>query len=177
VPVDDENTLSVTWAFRRVPKEREPYVQARVPYWYGPLKDARGEWIVSHVMNQDFVAWVGQGPITDRTQENLGRSDIGIARVRKRLLADVEAVAAGEDPKGLIRDPALNQCVRLPMVGRNELISGYTMEQLLGNASLNRVHTRYHLQFGQPEAVAREYEEAMGFEFSREGFVDKGRDA
>lgn len=173
VPVDDENTLSVTWAFRRVPKEREPYVQQRVPYWYGPIKDAKGEWITSHVMNQDFVAWVGQGPITDRTKENLGRSDIGIARIRKRLLADVDAVAAGNDPKGLIRDPALNECVRLPLVGRNELMSGYTMNELLANTSLNRVHTRYHLQYGQPEAVAREYEEAMGFTFHRGGFVER----
>lgn len=173
VPVDDENTLSVTWAFRRVPKEREPYVQQRVPYWYGPIKDSRGEWIVSHVMNQDFVAWVGQGPITDRTKENLGRSDIGIGRMRKRLLADVEAVAADQDPKGLIRDPAVNQCVRLPMVGRDELVSGYTMDALLNNPALNRVHTRYHLQFGQPESIAREYEEAMGFTLNREGFVER----
>lgn len=173
VPVDDENTLSVTWAFRRVPKEREPYVQTQIPYWYGPIKDDRGDWIVSHVMNQDFVAWVGQGPITDRTKENLGRSDIGIVRIRKRLLADVEAVTAGQDPKGLIRDPALNRCVRLPLVGREELISGYTMDQLLNNPALNRVHTRYHLQFGQPESVARQYEEAMGFTFNRGGFVER----
>ena len=27
VPIDDENTLSVTWHFSRVPNEREPYVQ------------------------------------------------------------------------------------------------------------------------------------------------------
>ena len=26
-------------------------------------------------MNQDFVAWVGQGAIADRTQEHLGESD------------------------------------------------------------------------------------------------------
>ena len=31
VPMDDEHTLSVTWAFSRVPKEREPYVQERDP--------------------------------------------------------------------------------------------------------------------------------------------------
>ena len=34
VPIDDENTFSVTWAFNRVPKEREPYVQGPIPYWY-----------------------------------------------------------------------------------------------------------------------------------------------
>ena len=40
VPIDDENTLSVTWAFTRVPKEREPYVQGKIPAWYGPVQDA-----------------------------------------------------------------------------------------------------------------------------------------
>ena len=30
VPIDDENTLSITWTFSRVPKEREPYVQEGV---------------------------------------------------------------------------------------------------------------------------------------------------
>ena len=33
VPIDDENTLSITWTFSRVPKEREPYVQNRIPTW------------------------------------------------------------------------------------------------------------------------------------------------
>ena len=42
VPVDDENTLSVTWFFTRVPTESEPYVQNRIPTWYGPIKDADG---------------------------------------------------------------------------------------------------------------------------------------
>lgn len=60
----------------------------------------------------------------------------------------------------MIRDPAVDQCVRLPMVGRDELVSGYTMDALLNNPALNRVHTRYHLQVCQPESIAREYEEA-----------------
>ena len=60
VPIDDENTLSITWAFSRVPKEREPYVQDRIPTWQGPIADEKtGRWITSHVMNQDFVTWVG----------------------------------------------------------------------------------------------------------------------
>ncbi|MFX8731677.1 hypothetical protein ABTM48_21280, partial [Acinetobacter baumannii] len=78
-PVDDENTLSVTWHFTRVPREAEPYVQDRIPTWHGPLRDPQtGEWITTHVMNQDFAAWVGQGRIADRAQENLSQSDRGI---------------------------------------------------------------------------------------------------
>jgi 5,5'-dehydrodivanillate O-demethylase oxygenase subunit len=33
-------------------------------------------------MNQDFVGWIGQGTITDRRREHLGRSDRGIIMMR-----------------------------------------------------------------------------------------------
>src|SRR5947199_146385 len=74
VPVDDENTLSVAWFFMRVPKGREPYVQDSVPTWVSPIKDENGRWITSHVINQDIIAWVGQGRIADPTKENIGQS-------------------------------------------------------------------------------------------------------
>ena len=84
VPIDDGRTLSVTWAFNPVPLDRQPYKQERIPYWYGPIKEPEtGRWITTHVMNQDFVPWVGQGEIADRTQEHLGRSDAGVAMLRK----------------------------------------------------------------------------------------------
>ena len=86
VPVDDENMLSVTWSFIRVPKEAEPYEQKRIPAWTSPIRDvATGRWITSHVVNQDIVAWVGQGAIADRTKENLGASDRGVSMLRKQL--------------------------------------------------------------------------------------------
>jgi len=81
VPVDDENTLSVTWAFSRVPREQEPYVQEKILAWHGPVRDAvTGRWGSSHVMNHDFIAWIGQG--TDSTEEHLGTSDRGILMLR-----------------------------------------------------------------------------------------------
>jgi 5,5'-dehydrodivanillate O-demethylase oxygenase subunit len=172
VPVDDENTLSVTWAFRRVPKDREPYVQQTVPYWYGPIKDEHGRWITSHVMNQDFLAWAGQGRITDRTQENLGMSDAGIVKMRQRLQRDLTAVDEGRDPLGLIRDLSMNHAVRLPMINRQEMATGITLKEILADPSLKRVHTKYHLQYGQPESVTRAYEQAMGFSLDKSGFVE-----
>ena len=105
VPVDDENTLSVAWFFVRVPKGREPYVQNSVPTWVSPIKGDDGRWITSHVINQDIVAWVGQGAIADRTKENLRSSDIGITMMRQRFFEELEAIEAGRDPKGVIRDP------------------------------------------------------------------------
>jgi len=148
VPVDDENTLSVAWFFMRVPKGREPFVQTRVPTWRSPIKDANGRWITSHVMNQDFVAWVGQGTIADRTQEHLGESDRGVIMIRKRLLDDLEAVAAGKDPMATIRDPAVNHRVPLPIIGgANRLVTASRPP-------------RFPFLAGQPAEVQAEFEKA-----------------
>jgi 5,5'-dehydrodivanillate O-demethylase oxygenase subunit len=165
VPVDDENTLSVTWMFHRVPTSREPYVQKRVPYWKGPVKDQHGNWITSHVLNQDIVAWVGQGRIADRTQEHLGRSDGGIVMLRRCFEENLQKVARGEDPKGLIRDPARNVCVELPIKHRELFTSSMTLEQsrAVSRSLAYRINEpAYQHQVGQPEDVKREYQIAMG---------------
>lgn len=164
VPVDDENTLSVTWCFSRVPKERDPYVQERIPAWHGPVKDPNtGRWISSHVMNQDFIAWIGQGKIADRSKEHLGTSDQGILKVRKRFLNDLDALAEGKDPKGVIRDAETNRCVALPIAERRAATEGLTREELLKHPFLSQeLVGGYPFQAGQPEEVRRLYREAMG---------------
>lgn len=105
VPIDDESTLSVTWKYTRVPKEREPCVQKSIPTLNGPIKDADGKWIDTHVMNQDFLAWVGQGVIADRTTEHLGASDCSIVAIRRRFFEELETIAAGGEAEGILRDP------------------------------------------------------------------------
>jgi 5,5'-dehydrodivanillate O-demethylase len=163
VPVDDENTLSVTWAFTRVPREREPYVQQRIPAWHGPIKDAAGRWISSHVMNQDFVAWIGQGAIADRTREHLGSGDRGVILLRQRLLNDLEAIGRGEDPKGIIRDPAANVRIPLPVAERRYLTESLGREELLRHPILGKQYQgEYPFQAGQPEEVREAYAQAMG---------------
>ncbi|HXX21451.1 MAG TPA: aromatic ring-hydroxylating dioxygenase subunit alpha [Candidatus Acidoferrum sp.] len=164
VPIDDENTLSVTWCFTRVPKEREPYVQERIPGWRGPVRDSEtGRWISSHVMNQDFIAWIGQGAITDRTREHLGTSDAGIIMLRQQFLKDIEAISQGKDPKATIRDPETNRCVALPIADRKRLVEGVSAEETargpLGSA---RLATDYIFQAGQPPEVRKAYAAAMG---------------
>jgi 5,5'-dehydrodivanillate O-demethylase len=164
VPIDDEHTLSVTWKYTRVPKGREPYVQDSIPTWYGPLTDADGKWIDTHVMNQDFLAWVGQGVIADRTQERLGASDRGIVAIRRRFFEEMEAVAAGAEAKGTIRDLARNVRVPLPMMDRAQVLEGYTTEQILASPRMKLFYTTYIFQAGQPEAVRQAFSQAMGIE-------------
>jgi 5,5'-dehydrodivanillate O-demethylase len=162
-PIDDENTLSVTWCFSRVPREREPYAQERIPAWHGPVRDAEtGRWISSHVLNQDFFAWMGQGTIADRTQEHLGSSDAGIIMLRQRFLKDIDAIARGEDPKATVRDAQMNRCISLPIADRKGLVEGRTLEEIskhpLGSGQL----TDYVFQAGQPREVRKAYADAMG---------------
>ncbi|HJZ18058.1 MAG TPA: aromatic ring-hydroxylating dioxygenase subunit alpha, partial [Stellaceae bacterium] len=164
VPIDDENTLSITWTFSRVPKEREPYVQNRIPTWQGPIADPNtGRWITSHVMNQDFVTWVGQGRIADRSQEYLGPSDSGVVMIRRRFLRDLDAVARGEDPKAVIRDPARNRTILLPVADRLPLIDGLTRAEMLRDPLSRRGLEGYIFQTGQPPEVRDAFLAAMGF--------------
>jgi 5,5'-dehydrodivanillate O-demethylase len=162
VPVDDENTLSVVWSFIRVPKECEPYEQKTIPSWTAPVRDGAGRWITSHVINQDIAAWVGQGRIADRTKENLGASDRGIMMLRRQLFADIEAVAAGKDPKGVIRDPEKNRRIELPNIGRNLYIDGMTRAQYREHPFWKNLLADFRWHAGQPEEVRRAFREAMG---------------
>ena len=166
VPIDDGNMLSVGWFFDRVPNEMEPYQQDRIPYWVSPIKDALTDrWITSHIMNQDFVAWVGQGTVADRTQEHLGESDRGVIMMRRRILEDAERVARGEEPKAVIRDAEKNRLVRLPIIGRDFFVNGSskveseTSRQRTPGLPLRR---EFPFLVGQPEEIRAAYRRAMG---------------
>ncbi len=114
-------------------------------------------------MNQDFVAWVGQGTIADRTQEHLASSDRGILMLRKRFLGDLEAIAKGEDPKAVVRDAEVNRCVQLPIAERKILTEGLTREELVKHPIHGRQLTEgYPFQQGQPEEIRDAYLAAMG---------------
>ncbi len=166
VPVDDETTLSVGWFFDRVPEEMEPFEQDRIPWWHGPIRDEQtGRWISSHIMNQDFVAWVGQGTVADRTQEHLGESDRGVILMRRRMLEEAKVVAAGGEPKGLIRDSEKNRCVMLPIIDRDRFIAGYSLADVAeGRLPRTLYPPNFIFQAGQPEEIAQAYRQAMGMD-------------
>jgi 5,5'-dehydrodivanillate O-demethylase oxygenase subunit len=171
VPVDDGTTLSVSWFFSRVPTGREPYAQPddEIPTWHSPIRDpVTGRWITTHIMQQDFVAWVGQGTIADRSKENLGNSDRGIVMMRRQLFNDIEAVAAGKDPKAVIRDPAINHRIALPVVDRQLLTQGLSRDELANDPRAAALLTRFAWQAGQPEDVRQAQAAAFGIEIKNE---------
>ena len=57
----------------------------------------------SKVSLQDQFACISQGPITDRTQEHLGRSDVGVTLLRRLVREAAQELDAGRPPRGQLR--------------------------------------------------------------------------
>ncbi|HZT07072.1 MAG TPA: Rieske 2Fe-2S domain-containing protein [Chloroflexota bacterium] len=57
------------------------------------------------VQPQDLMALETQGPIADRVTERLATSDRGIVLYREILKREIDKVARGLDPIGIVRDP------------------------------------------------------------------------
>src|SRR5262249_3353727 len=113
--------------------------------------------------NQDFVTWVGQGKIADRSQEYLAPSDRGIVMIRRRFLNDIEAVKDGRDPKAVVRDPEANRAITLPVAAREKFIDGFACADFLHAPFRRRNLQGYIFQTGQPAEVRAAFLAAMGF--------------
>ena len=85
--------------------------------------------------------------------------------LRKKFFDDLERVARGQDPKGVVRDPAINHCVSLPIAHRRAFVEGMSLEALLKHPIFSTQLAGYVFQMGQPEEIRRQYEEAMGIGF------------
>jgi 5,5'-dehydrodivanillate O-demethylase len=114
------------------------------------------------VINQDIVAWVGQGRIADRTKENLRSSDIGITMMRNRFFQEMEAVAAGKEPAGDIRSANAAACIALPNMAREFNTEGITLADFDNDPILKQRLREFRHHYGQPPQVRRAFVEAMG---------------
>jgi 5,5'-dehydrodivanillate O-demethylase len=81
VPIDETHTWKLFYSTHN-PGEQLTTQERPTVYEY-LWKDDEGRFITDYIEGQDIMAWVSQGPITDRTQEHLGRSDGGVALLRK----------------------------------------------------------------------------------------------
>lgn len=115
-PVDDENILHIWYTAYVPPKGADvPEALARKLHTYEvPVYDENGDYRVDNVDGQDMMAWISQGRITDRTVENLGSTDQGIAAFRRMLRREIKKVETGEDPMNVFRDPAKSKRIDLP---------------------------------------------------------------
>ncbi len=113
VPIDDTHTLHVRLEYRHL-KEGE-ITPADVPFEVKPLYDETGRIKRDYVAGQDQTAWVIQGPISDRTTERLGASDVGIILYRRMLMQQMDVVADGGEPMNVWRDESKNDIIVLPV--------------------------------------------------------------
>src|SRR5580700_10131754 len=136
----------------------------RVRYRHGLARSRTrtAAWISSHVINQDIVAWVGQGRIADRTKENLRSSDVGIAMMRSRFFKEMEAMADGKEPGGIIRSANEAACIALPNMAREQNTEGVTLADFDKDPILRQRLKEFRHHYGQPADVRREFIEAMG---------------
>ena len=112
-PIDDENTAH--WYVMSHPAEAGAPAQRdeEVPFFTVPvpLLDEDGQPLWEELTangTQDPAAWATQGAIADRTNENLGRSDVGIILYRQQLERNIRIVEDGGDPMCTFRDPSKN---------------------------------------------------------------------
>ena len=83
--------------------------------------------------------------------------------IRRRFLDDIDAIAEGRDPKAIIRDPAVNRAIALPVAEREALIDGFTRAEMMANPLARRGLQGYIFQTGQPAEVREAFLAAMGF--------------
>lgn len=120
-PIDDHKTLHLWYsAHYGADDDIELAKPDSVPVYEVPmpalLPGGEPAWdVIDNNSGQDMVMWYTQGAITNRSAEHLGLSDRGIILYRKLLEENVETVRRGEDPMNVFRDPAVNQCLELPV--------------------------------------------------------------
>jgi 5,5'-dehydrodivanillate O-demethylase len=116
VPADDTHTLHLWYTAYVPPKgsKVDPKLLDKVHVYDVPLRGADGEYIMDNIDGQDMAVWCTQGPIADRTKENLGASDNGIALYRRVLRREIKKVEQGVDPMFTFRDRGKNARIDLP---------------------------------------------------------------
>lgn len=108
VPIDDTHTMHVL--YRGHPsKPGEPRRDGLQVERESVLYDDLGRVFAPNVIRQDEMAWIGQGPISDRTVEHLVTSDRGVMLYHNLLFENIDRVERGEDPMAVVRDPAVNE--------------------------------------------------------------------
>ncbi|HEY3116040.1 MAG TPA: Rieske 2Fe-2S domain-containing protein [Chloroflexota bacterium] len=106
VPVDDTHTMH--YNYNTWPQKDGKARWEGIPVSHTSLYEDDGRIIANSVFKQDALAWVAQGGISDRTQEHLVTSDKGVILYHNLLLEQIEKVERGEEPMGIVRDPAKN---------------------------------------------------------------------
>ena len=127
VPIDETHTLLMRSRFKPADNparfEGDPFTERWKPSTpvFEPFKEYKtseepvlGYNIPPLHMIEDGMVIDSIGPVSDRENENLSSViDEGIIMLRQMYLREIEKVAAGKDPKGIIRDTQKNDVITI----------------------------------------------------------------
>jgi 5,5'-dehydrodivanillate O-demethylase len=119
VPTDDH--LTTTFFIESRFKPQGPYkreCRGLKKNVHGVYKRVEDGWWDIESEDQDRAAQESQGYIHDRSKEFLGTSDKGVVLWRKVAFSSIEAVKAGRDPHGIVREAPGNDVIRFD-AGKN----------------------------------------------------------
>jgi len=106
VPDDDVHTIQFAY---RTTLRKAGAAPRPMTVRHSSLFGEDGKITADNIPAQDMTGWVGQGPISDRTQEHLASSDKGVVLYRRMLVEEMERIERGEEPMAVIRDPRENE--------------------------------------------------------------------
>ena len=106
VPIDDTHTIQFGY---RTTHRQASAAPRPIAVKHTNLFNDAGKIVADNVPAQDMTAWVGQGPVSDRTREHLATGDRGVALYHKLLMEQMDRVERGEEPMALVRDAAENE--------------------------------------------------------------------
>ncbi len=112
VPVDDTHTWALFYTVHAPDGLELDDDLPVVDYEYQWI-DERGRHIVDYIEGQDVMAWVTQGPVADRVNERITKSDVGVLACRRMFKEAIQAVGRGEDPVAVVREP--HDVIKLPL--------------------------------------------------------------
>jgi hypothetical protein len=126
VPIDDTRMMHMRVFFKPRSKSAKPLqfktlslAQTRTsPFQVEPFGEYKtsdaptlGYTIPKSIGGEDAVMLDSMGLISDRENENLTAADESMEMLRKMYLREIEAVKAGKDPIGVVRDEKKNQLI------------------------------------------------------------------
>jgi 5,5'-dehydrodivanillate O-demethylase len=82
--------------------------------------------------------------------------------MRNRFFEEMEAVAAGKDPRGVIRSANEAQAIELPNMARELNTEGIALADFDKDPILRQRLREFRHHYGQPADVRRAFVEAMG---------------
>jgi 5,5'-dehydrodivanillate O-demethylase oxygenase subunit len=154
VPMDDHNSIEFEVLFAPFDADGKPTsfkYDADAALYEMPTPQPYGEYInpgrgsatdyeasgaqgATVILRQDTLIQASQGALQPREDEHLATSDKGVMKLRRILKEGIDAVARGEDPRGVVRTAPKDGIAHIEVA--EEIISDTEFKALIAHQSL-----------------------------------------